>query len=229
MAPPWLTLVSWIAIFVGVLSALALVGDIWLGRRRQRMAIMNLVWPITGLYFGPVALWAYARWARAPRQNEAHDAGHGKHGERPLWQAGLIGVSHCGAGCTVGDVVGELLVFTLGILFFGSHLVTVYVVDFTLAFIAGIVFQYFAIAPMRGLGLGEGIVAALKADTLSLAAFEVGMFAWMALSSEVLFHPRLEPNQPAFWFMMQVAMLLGFATSYPANLWLIERGLKERM
>jgi hypothetical protein len=29
--------------------------------------------------------------------------------------------------------------------------------------------------------------------------------------------------------MMQIAMLVGFATSYPVNWWLIETGIKERM
>ena len=50
----------------------------------------------------------------------------------------------------------------------------------------------------------------------------------MALTREVLF-PALKPNQPAFWFMMQIAMVVGFATTYPANSWLIEAGWKEGM
>jgi hypothetical protein len=29
--------------------------------------------------------------------------------------------------------------------------------------------------------------------------------------------------------MMQIAMLVGFATSYPVNWWLITAGFKERM
>ena len=29
--------------------------------------------------------------------------------------------------------------------------------------------------------------------------------------------------------MMQLAMILGYFTSYPANRWLIRRGLKEKM
>ena len=40
---------------------------------------------------------------------------------------------------------------------------------------------------MRGLRPREGIVAALKADTLSLTFFEVGLFGWMALAYFVLF------------------------------------------
>ena len=40
---------------------------------------------------------------------------------------------------------------------------------------------------------------------------------------------RLESGTVEFWFMMQVAMMVGFMTAYPANGWLIRHGLKERM
>ena len=71
-------------------------------------------------------------------------------------------------------------------------------------------------------GRGEG-------HTVSLIAFEIGMFAWMALASQVLFRPKLEPTQPSYWYMMQVAMLVGFSTAYPANWWLIRKKLKQPM
>ena len=32
-----------------------------------------------------------------------------------------------------------------------------------------------------------------------------------------------------FWFMMQIAMLAGFVTSYPVNWWLLRSGVKEKM
>jgi hypothetical protein len=40
-------------------------------------------------------------------------------------------------------------------------------------------------------------LAALKADTLSILSFEIGLFGWMALTYFVLFpDPHLMPNQP---------------------------------
>jgi hypothetical protein len=54
-----------------------------------------------------------------------------------------------------------------------------------LAVALGLAFQYFAIAAMRGLSFRKGIVAAAEADILSLTAFEVGLFGWMALTSMV--------------------------------------------
>lgn len=75
-----------------------------------------------------------------------------------------------------------------------------------------------------------GIITALKADARALTAFEVGLFGWMLLMRFVFFraHP-LHPDEARYWFMMQVGMALGFATSYPMNWWLIKRGIKEAM
>ncbi len=144
-------------------------------------------------------------------------------------QSVLIGDSHCAAGCVLGDITAEWIVFLGNWTIAGSALWADYAVDFALAYMAGILFQYYSIAPMRGISGWTGIKAALKADTISLIAFEVGMFAWMALSRFVLFHPKLDPAQPAYWLMMQVAMLIGFLTAFPANWWLIRTGIKEAM
>ena len=89
----------------------------------------------------------------------------------------FLSATHCGAGCSLGDIIGEIVIGLTGLIIGGSSLLTSYVVDFVLAFAMGIAFQYYSIVPMEGLTPSEGIRAALKADTLSLVAFEVGMFA----------------------------------------------------
>ena len=224
MVPDWLWMLSIVALALAVLSAGAIAFDILAGRR-QKMWVMNLVWPITALYFGPLGFWAYARMGRAP----ARAVGKGDGAERPFWQTAFIATSHCGAGCVVGDTVGEWGIFLAGLTLFGSKLLTAYAADFTLAYLLCIIFQFFTIAPMRKLGVRDGIVAALKADTISLVAFEVGMFAFMAVNRLLLFESPPEPNTATYWFLMQVAMIVGFATSYPANWWLVKSGVKEAM
>ena len=86
------------------------------------------------------------------------------------------GVAHCGAGCTIGDIVAEFVIFFAGVELLGFALPAEYIGDHALALLLGIAFQYFAIAPMRGLGVKDGLRAAAKADFLSLTAFEVGLF-----------------------------------------------------
>jgi len=183
---------------------------------------------------GSLVLWAYFRIGRLSVQRRTQEGK--RHGEepasqrKPFWQSVSVGVSHCGAGCTLGDIIGTWIVFAGGLTIAGMSLWPEYIADYVLAFTLGIAFQYFSIAPMRGLGVREGIVAALKADTLSLTAFEIGLFGWMALIPFVFFpagHPH--PDGPVYWFLMQIGMLVGFLTSYPVNVWLLKAGIKEPM
>lgn len=185
------------------------------------MAVMNWVWPITGLWAGLFGFWAYWYFGRARPD--------GTSGAKPFAAITAVGDLHCAAGCTIGDFAGEWIIFLTGATIAGSALWSDYLLDFVLAYIIGVVFQYYAIAPMRNLSGWSGVLAAIKADTISLTAFEAGMFAWMALTREVLFSPPLKPTGAAYWFMMQIAMLVGFLTAYPANWWLIRRKIKEPM
>jgi hypothetical protein len=227
MPPAWLTVVAVTALVVAGACAALVVVDILRGYR-QPMVVMEFVWPITTLYFGPLGLLAYARWGRP--QTARWEKEHGAAPERPFPATVAIGVSHCGGGCTIGDVIGGWLVFLLALQIAGVALFAEYAVDFAIAFALGIAFQYFAIAPMRGLGLRDGIVASVQADSASLAAFEIGMFGWMAVVQFVFFaQPHLTPDHASYWFMMQVGMILGFATAYPVNWWLLRRGIKEAM
>jgi Sec-independent protein secretion pathway component TatC len=112
---------------------------------------------------------------------------------------------------------------------FGRGIFAAWAVDYVFAFAIGIAFQYFSIKPMKHLTPKPGLVAALKADTLSLRAWQVGMYGWMAVATFLIFGTELEKTDPVFWLMMQVAMLAGFLTSYPVSWWLIRKGIKEAM
>lgn len=147
--PGWLISLAWLSVGLGLASALIIALDIARGRR-QHMWIMNVVWPLTALYSGPLGLWAYA-------------------------------------------------------------------------------FQYFTIKPMKGLSPAQGLKAAVKADTASLTAWQVGMYGWMAIAIFIIFGHEIPKTSPVFWFMMQVAMLAGLLTAYPVNRWLITARIKERM
>ncbi len=62
-----------------------------------------------------------------------------------------------------------------------------------------------------------------------MIALEAGLLAWMALLSLVVFHHDLHPDHAVSWFMMQVGMTIGFATSFPMNWLLIKKEIKETM
>ncbi|MBT1003797.1 DUF4396 domain-containing protein [Paenarthrobacter sp. DKR-5] len=230
MPPLWLTVLAWIFLAAAFASAAVILVDIYARRYRLRMRVMEAVWPVTALYFGPAAVWAYWRFGRVTSRKWLEEKGLEEPPEKPKWATVAVGVSHCGAGCTLGDIIAEFAVFGLGLSIAGTALWFEYVGDYLLAVALGLAFQYFAIAPMRGLGFRKGIAAAAKADILSLSAFEVGLFGWMALMSFVFFPaPHLHPDSPVYWFLMQIGMIIGFATAWPANVWLIRRGIKEAM
>ncbi len=218
--PPWIDGLAWLFLAGGFACA-GIIG-VDLVRQPQKMAIMNWVWPITALYAGPLALWAYIRLGRSTA------AQHMGHSARPFWQSVIIGASHCGAGCTLGDIVAEFAIFFMGLTIAGSVLYAQFAGDFILAYVFGVFFQYFAIAPMRSTPFPQTLLAAVKSDTFSLIAFEIGLFGWMALA-HLHVHPHLTPDRPAYWLMMQIGMCIGYLTSYPMNWWLIRAGIKEEM
>jgi hypothetical protein len=154
----------------------------------------------------------------------AHDMGGPP---RPMWGTVLIGVSHCGAGCVLGDLVGEWLVFGTGAMIRGHDVWPCLLVDYGFALLFGIFFQYFSIAPMSGEYGPKTVVRAAKADFLSLTAFEVGLFGWMVAYQVGIFSYRLEMDTWCYWWLMQVGMALGFVTAVPINWWLLTKGIKE--
>ncbi len=232
--PDWVTAFAWISLVIGFACA----AWVWLDvrRRPQRMSVMNVVWPVNMLFGGIVWLLVYLRIGRSAARGDDRPPP-----QRSMRQAVAISTNHCGAGCTLGDIVGEFLLVLVPVLavvtgygwLFQERIFAVWVWDFVFAFAIGIAFQYFAIVPMRGLGFRDGLKAAVTADAASISAWQVGMYGTMAIAQFLLaplwFGGMIPVLTPEFWFAMQVAMVIGFCTSYPVNWLLIRAGVKERM
>jgi hypothetical protein len=185
---------------------------------------MNVVWPITGLYLPMVGWLLYADMARRKPTRDMHAA----HSGRPFWKSVFVSTTHCAAGCVIGDIIGAPIVFWAGWTLFGSRLYAEFLVLFVLAYIFGIAFQYLPIRAMRRISRRDALGETIKADTLALTAFEIGLFAWMAFIY-FQFVPRSELTSPTYWFMMQIGMVLGFIVSFPANWYLVRAGVKPGM
>jgi len=192
------------------------------------MTVMNLVWPINALWAGLIGVWAY--WAigrTSPRTAVSPDKMMDMP-ERPFWQKVTAGTLHCGAGCTLADLVGPFLFRLVAFEVLGSLVFGEWTLDYALALVTGVSFQYMAISPMLQQTGAAIWWRALKVDFLSLTAWQVGMYGWMALVIFVWIG-RIPPSRIEFWFMMQLAMACGFVTSYPMNWWLIRVGIKTAM
>lgn len=238
--PPRLNIIAWISLSLALVCAVVIAVDVI--RRPQHMAIMNLVWPLTALYSGPIALIAYWRVGRSMSHQAMHSVQmHGQHSQKPMhpfWESVAIGATHCGSGCTLGDLIAECLAATYPPILVAAGYQSLWhqrvfagwTIDYLFALLIGIACQYFSIVPMRHLSPGRGVIEAAKADVLSLTAWQIGMYGWMAIALFAIFGTKnLHAGEPAFWLMMQIAMLCGFVTSYPVNWWLIRSGIKERM
>ena len=152
MIPQWIHVLAIAMLAVGIVSAAVIAVDVV--RYPQHMTIMNTVWPITGLYAGPLALWGYFNYGRLARDDIASKA---MQEDRPMPHKAQTpfpakvgkGATHYGAGCTLGDIVAETLVFLVPAIavwfgyksIFADKIVAVWILDYILAFVIGVGFQ----------------------------------------------------------------------------------------
>jgi hypothetical protein len=236
--PLWLHVLALASLAIALVCALIIMADEF--ARPQHMWVMNLVWPLCALFGSVIWLLFYFRYERGmPRSDMSRQMP--SMTKPPFWAMATTSASHCGAGCTLGDIIAETLAFfvpAVALAFgwksiFTEKMFAVWVLDFVFAFVIGIGFQYFTIKPMRHLSAREGLIEALKADTATIAAWQIGMYGFMALAQFGWFARAygapLQINRPEFWLIMQIAMLCGFVTSYPVNWFLLKAGIKEGM
>ncbi|WKS80105.1 DUF4396 domain-containing protein [Edwardsiella tarda] len=156
-------------------------------------------------------------------------AGHEPIKRAPAsWQSIFKTSTHCGTGCTLADIVGEGWVMLMPVTLLGSSLLGAWTLDFILALCLGIFFQYW---PARQMGMSRWLALknAVKADVLSLICWQLGMYVWMAIALFLLFTPDMPHASALYWFMMQIAMIVGFCSAYPMNKWLVSKGIKHAM
>lgn len=245
-------IVSALCVVAGLFSALYILFD--LRRHPQPMPIMQSVWVLTGLWAGTLGLWLYRRMGRTrhaasgrmthrmempgtvrtmPPRAEPEmgrmSAAEEIPERKPRWQSVVRSTLHCGAGCTLADLIGEGFLYFVPVAVGGSFVLGGWVVDYLLALALGIYFQYAAIRSMRKISGPKALEQALKADFLSLTAWQVGMYGWMALTIALWPELMSERMTWSFWFCMQIGMLCGFLCSYPVNVLLIRNGIKNTM
>jgi Domain of unknown function (DUF4396) len=126
------------------------------------MWMMNLVWPITALYSGPLGLWAYYRIGHLTtheRVLQAQERGEESPGKP---QALLANYGHrCHAlreRLRPRRFMCRVLIFAVPLTLFGKPIFAAWVLDYLLAFTFGIAFQYATITPMRQLSPSRGLL-----------------------------------------------------------------------
>lgn len=201
--PAWLTPIAWLFIAAALLSAAAIAVDIYVRRHRRGTIADELVWISSGLYLGPLALPLHLRHRRSPDT------------ATPAAVAGLPG----GGASAVAHLVGVPLVVASGLTIAGIDLWVMIIVIGLVA--ATLLFVYERTSARSGAAGPVPMGTAVAAAVLTVLAFDIGMGGWMLL---LHFNEYMPPAADAsFWFLMQIGVVLGLLTGYPAVAWLGRR------
>jgi hypothetical protein len=124
--------IAWISLLIAFACAFNISIDEY--SHPQKIWIMNIVWPLTALYFSFFALWRYFSAGRKMSKT-AMSAVNAEEHRREMEQARrdptstqtAIADTHCAAGCVLGDLIAEYSLFGLGWTLFGRPLDAEYV------------------------------------------------------------------------------------------------------
>ena len=218
--PDWLEPIATVFVALSILSALAVAYDIYGKGYRQRVRSMEAVWALSALWLGPFALPLYARAGR-PRSTK-WQAQHPAEAQLGLVTETASGSLAGGAASLIGHVIAVPFVLATGLSLFGVDMFAMIAVIAVLAIAMLFAFEY-STAARRKVG-GQGVLTALVVATVTVLAFDLGMGGWMLV---LHFNELLPPlSSVNFLFLMQVGILLGFVTGFPAVALLVKRGSK---
>ncbi len=218
--PGWVDPIATVFVALAVVTAVLVAYDIYGRGYRQWVRSMEAVWTLSALWLGPFALPLYARTGR-PRSDK-WQAENPTGADLSLTAAAASGGLPGGAASLIGHVVAIPLVLAAGWTLFGVDMFAMIAVIAVLAIAMLFAFEY-STAARRDVG-GKTVGAALLAATVTVLAFDLGMGGWML----VLHYNELLPalTSVSFLFLMQIGILLGFLTGYPAVAMLLKRGTK---
>ena len=214
--PEWVTPIAWTFLVLALVSAAVITVDVVRGRRHGSAAA-DLVWVAASLYLGPAAIVLHRRHA-------ARAAGAARTPGTPDPSPAEVGLPGGGASA-LAHLIGVPLVLASGLTIAGVDLWVMIIVIGAIAIALLLGYELLA-GRARGTGRRPPLARAAGAAVLTVLAFDIGMGGWMvALHYNELMPPATEGS---FWFLMQLGVLLGLVTGYPAARWLVGRGGSAR-
>lgn len=200
---------------LAALSLLFVVIDI---RGMPESPVLKWGFILLTAYTGPVGAFLYVLGCREPLP--------GLH-ERYIatrWRQVLGSTMHCVAGDGVGILAGAVIAS-----FFHLPKITDIALEYVLGFGFGwSIFQALFMRDMAGGSYRRALSRAFFPELLSMNCLMAGMVPVMTLAVASTPGSR-DPSGPSFWFIMSMALLVGFITAYPMNWWLVSRHMKHGM
>jgi hypothetical protein len=140
------------------------------------------------------------------------------------WRQTLGSTMHCVSGDGVGILAGAVLARVLGL----AGLPEV-ALEYALGFAFGwTVFQALFMRDMVGGSYIRSLTSTFIPELLSMNLLMTGMVPTMMILMMQL-GGGADPTTAAFWFVMSMALLVGFIAAYPINWWLVRYHLKHGM
>ena len=140
------------------------------------------------------------------------------------WRQTLGSTMHCVAGDGVGILVGAVLSSLLALTGF-AEVALEYVLGF------GFGWTIFQALFMRDAAGGSYSVALRRTFIPELLSMNLLMAGMVPTAMSLRRHVALadDPAHARFWFVMSMALLVGFVVAYPMNWWLVANRLKHGM
>jgi hypothetical protein len=187
--------------------------------KNPEMTVMKWGWVLVTLYTGPVGLALYVLSCKEPAP--------GTHEEfvKPLWKQSVGSTIHCVAGDATGVIVAATITALLGFPM-GIDLITEYAFGFAFGLL---IFQALFMKDMLGGSYAKAVRASFMPEWLSMNMVMAGMIPTMVVLMMGSDMRAMWPGEPLYWGVMSVAVMVGFVTAYPVNVWLVAKGLKHGM
>lgn len=180
--------------------------------------VMKWAFIILTVFTGPIGAFFYVLACREPIK--------GTHEQYVdvRWRQVVGSTMHCAAGDGVGIVFGAAIAAGLGLSFWPD-----FAMEYLLGFSFGWgYFQSFAMKDMAGGSYTKSLKMTFLPEFLSMNTLMSGML----LVSQFAI-PRVDgaasPGNPEFWFVMSMALLVGFIFAYPMNWWMVSNHMKHGM
>jgi uncharacterized protein DUF4396 len=173
---------------------------------------------ILTVFTGPFGAFFYILGCREPLKG-LHDGYVSS-----TWRQVLGSTMHCAAGDGIGIIAGAAIGSFLHLSLWNEFLL-----EYALGFGFGwAFFQAFAMRDMVGGSYIKSLRETFIPELVSMNLLMAGMIATMKYLM-----PRLDgandPLQPTFWFIMSMALIVGFILAYPVNWWLVVNNMKHGM
>lgn len=197
------------------MSVLFVAADI---RRTPESPVLKWGFVLLTAYTGPLGAFLYVLGCREPLPglHEQYTAAR--------WRQVLGSTMHCVAGDGIGILAGAVIAALLTLPRW-----TDVMLEYALGFGFGwTIFQSLFMRDMAGGSYRSSLTGTFVPEFLSMNCLMSGMVPIAALGQRLLGH-ALGPVTAEFWFVMSMALFVGFLVAYPMNWWLVSNGLKHGM